>query len=425
MSVSSIPVMCYYNGHIVRTDNDVKYDGNKASIVPLEIPVDCTFEQLGDIIFSSTPIDKRKFNLILKCKYPLKSGNRFQPLTIWNDSSVHLMLKMVNTTAIEKIELFVEVVRIHRQANQSIGVAEIENVAEIDYGCGPSSGPVLDTGVYGDDDACAYEEGNDESDEDVDVEYDDDLHVQADGHVSSFQTTNQVLENERGIFVSMHALSCDVSNIADDDEGPDESAPIQFHLPPTPCFEHVENIDIDISSGWTPWGQETTSYASGEYVVGQVFNSKSKLQEVAKIYSIRSHQEFVIVAFSKKLLVLRCKKAEECQCQCQWKLCAMVVKDTNLFVINKYKGPHTCVNSCLNRDHHQLDSKLVAAHIQAIIKAQFTLSPAAIQAIVMEKWGYEISYKKALDGKHKEFRHLFGDFSQSYTDLPRLFLAIE
>ena len=103
----------------------------------------------------------------------------------------------------------------------------------------------------------------------------------------------------------------------------------------------------------------------------------------------------------------------------------MVVKDTSLFVINKYKGPHTCVNPCLNRDHHQLDSKLVAAHIQVIIKAQFTLSPAAIQAIVMEKWGYEISYKKALDGKYKAFRHLFGDFSQSYTDLPRMFLAIE
>ena len=26
--------------------------------------------------------------------------------------------------------------------------------------------------------------------------------------------------------------------------------------------------------------------------------------------------------------------------------------------------------------------------------------------------------KKALDGKHKAFRHLFGDFSQSYTELP-------
>ena len=103
----------------------------------------------------------------------------------------------------------------------------------------------------------------------------------------------------------------------------------------------------------------------------------------------------------------------------------MVVKDTCLFVINKYTRSHTCVNPCLNRDHHQLDSNLVAAHIKAIIKAQITLTTAAIQASVMEKWGYEISYKKALEGKHKAIRQLFGDFSQSYTELPRLFLVIE
>ena len=92
---------------------------------------------------------------------------------------------------------------------------------------------------------------------------------------------------------------------------------------------------------------------------------------------------------------------------------------------NIYKGPHTCVNLCLNRDHHQLDLNLVAAHIKAIIKAQFTLTMAAIQASVMEKWGYEISYKKAFDGKHKALRRLFGDFSQSYIELPHLYLAIK
>ena len=159
--------------------------------------------------------------------------------------------------------------------------------------------------------------------------------------------------------------------------------------------------------------QHSTGYSSGEFVVGQVFNSKSDLQEAVKIYSIKAHQEFVVVASSKKLLVLRRKKAEECQCL--WKLRAMVVKDICLFVINKYKGLYTCVNPCLNRDHHQLDSNVVAAHIKAIIKAQFTLTTAAIQASVMEKWGYEISYKKAMDGKNKALRHLFGDFSQSYT----------
>ena len=75
----------------------------------------------------------------------------------------------------------------------------------------------------------------------------------------------------------------------------------------------------------------------------------------------------MVVTSSKKLLVLRCKKAKECQCP--WKLHAMVVKDTSFFTINKYKGPHTCVNPYLNRDHQQLDSNLVADHIKAMIKA--------------------------------------------------------
>ena len=52
------------------------------------------------------------------------------------------------------------------------------------------------TGVYGDDEDCTYESANDESDEDVDNESNGDADVQADGHVSSFQIFNQVLENE-------------------------------------------------------------------------------------------------------------------------------------------------------------------------------------------------------------------------------------
>ena len=113
------------------------------------------------------------------------------------------------------------------------------------------------------------------------------------------------------------------------------SSPIHYHLPPTPQFEHVENLGNAISSGWTPWVQNTTGYLSGEFVFGQVFNCKSDLQEAVKIYTIKAHQEFIIIASSKKLLVLRCKKAEKCQCQ--WKLRAMVGKDTCLFVISKYK----------------------------------------------------------------------------------------
>ena len=60
-----------------------------------------------------------------------------------------------------------------------------------------------------------------------------------------------------------------------------------------------------------------------------------------------------------------------------------------------------------------------------MIKTQFTLSVAAIQVTIMEKFGYEISYKKALVGKHKALIILFGDFHKSYAELPRFFMALE
>ena len=192
MYVLTIPVICYYNGNILRTKTYVKYVGRKPVIVPLDVPVECTFEQLTDKICSRTTIDKQMFKLVLNCKYPLKSGNRFQPFLIWDDSSVYRILNMVNTTSIEETELYIEVVQVKPQVNQFVGghidllVRDNYDVAEFDYGCGPSSGPISDIGVYGDDEDCTYEEANDEFDDDVDDESNGDADVQADGHVSSF-----------------------------------------------------------------------------------------------------------------------------------------------------------------------------------------------------------------------------------------------
>ena len=77
-------------------------------------------------------------------------------------------------------------------------VPENYNVVEFDYGCGPSRGPAPDTDrceEYANAEDCEYDEANVESD-DVDDESNGDLDVQTYGHVSSFQTFNQVLEKE-------------------------------------------------------------------------------------------------------------------------------------------------------------------------------------------------------------------------------------
>ena len=166
------------------------------------------------------------------------------------------MLKLVNTTSIEEIELYIEVVQVKPQVNQSVGaytdllVGVNDNVAELDYGCGPSSSPTPDTNkceVYGDDKDCENEKANDESDEDGDDESNRDIDVQTNGHLSSFHTFNQVLKNEQEIYVFVDAASCDVSNNPDA-EDPDESSPVQYHLAPSPQFENVENFGNAISS---------------------------------------------------------------------------------------------------------------------------------------------------------------------------------
>ena len=60
-----------------------------------------------------------------------------------------------------------------------------------------------------------------------------------------------------------------------------------------------------------------------------------------------------------------------------------------------------------------------------MIKAQFTLSVTAIQASIVEKFGYQISYKKTSKVKLKALTNLFGDFYKSYAELPHFFIALE
>ena len=60
-----------------------------------------------------------------------------------------------------------------------------------------------------------------------------------------------------------------------------------------------------------------------------------------------------------------------------------------------------------------------------MIKVQFTLSVAAIQVSIVEKFGYQMSYKNASKAKLKALTNLFGDFYKSYAELPHFFIALE
>ncbi|KAL6313700.1 hypothetical protein AAG906_010118 [Vitis piasezkii] len=297
------------------------------------------------------------------------------------------MLKLVNTFGMDEIELYIEQVPVQpRVRGQLLGnftqllLGQNDNVEEFEYGCGPSSAPIAMTyecRADEDEEECESQEGDDQSERAEDIQHDGDRvfeFIDEENNnvnvVSSFLALHEAMEGEQGRYVSVDGEGCDMSNNLDPED------PIEFSP-----FENVENIGNVVSSDWTPWGNTNIGNLGGEFMVGQVFNSKADLQHAAKLYSISAHQEYVVVSSTKNCITS--------------------------FAINKYNGLHKCVNPCLNRDHQQVDSNLIAAHIQGMIKAQFTLSGAAIQASIVEKFEYQISYKKASKAKLKALINLF------------------
>ena len=87
----------------------------------------------------------------------------------------------------------------------------------------------------------------------------------------------------------------------------------------------------------------------------------------------------------------------------------MTVKDTGMFRITKYKGPHTYVNPCIYQNHSKFDSSFVSKSIETLVKIEMTIIVAAIQAVVAEQFCYQISYQKTMKTKRKAMTRLFGD----------------
>ena len=84
-------------------------------------------------------------------------------------------------------------------------------------------------------------------------------------------------------------------------------------MPPTPQFLNMDGAINCVVSDWTPWKNPTLGNVDKELSIGQIFPSKSYLQHVVKMFSIKLHQKFTVYKSNANVLVLKCKKTLECQ----------------------------------------------------------------------------------------------------------------
>jgi len=76
-------------------------------------------------------------------------------------------------------------------------------------------------------------------------------------------------------------------------------------------------------------------------------------------------------------------------------------------------------------DHVNLDSNQIGSIVMNSVKENPSIPIKSLVAEIKNHFGYSISYDKAWNGKQKAIAKEFGDWEESYNELPRWYQAVQ
>ncbi|KAK9292008.1 hypothetical protein L1049_019961 [Liquidambar formosana] len=161
---------------------------------------------------------------------------------------------------------------------------------------------------------------------------------------------------------------------------------------------------------WTP--------ETNEFTVGMLFRDKETLIYAVKLYHTNKLRHYRVIESNPTIWVCKCVS------DCRWRLRASTKKN-GYFVIKKYDGPHNCLLTVTGTGHKNLDSTLIAKHIMSTVREHPDIKIMAIVDLVKKEFNYTINYKKAWAARTKAIRMLFGDWDESYRQLPKFMFALK
>ncbi|XP_023898886.2 uncharacterized protein LOC112010734 [Quercus suber] len=107
---------------------------------------------------------------------------------------------------------------------------------------------------------------------------------------------------------------------------------------------------------------------------------------------------------------------------CPWSVRAICCKGDNVWKIAKSKGPHTCDKIQNAHDGRMIDSAFLAYVLERYIREDPAYKIKNLRHVVLADLKHEVSHYKVWDAKQKAVAAIYGDFKESYAELPH-FLA--
>ncbi|XP_015961828.2 uncharacterized protein LOC107485804 [Arachis duranensis] len=209
---------------------------------------------------------------------------------------------------------------------------------------------------------------------------------------------------------------------SDDDIGANPHAqqgPSSFgiqHYPP-----HFSTLNLE-PLGEHSAGIATVGGLSTEFQIGQSFQSKDEAVLSVKDYSIRRGVEYRVLESDHLKYHGKCKDFGK---SCSWLIRISLRARKGTWEVRRYNGPHTCLATSISSDHRQLDYHVICARIFPLVSADAAVPIKVLQQATEADYGFKPSYRKVWKAKQKAVAQIYGDWEESYAELPRWMLEVE
>ncbi|XP_057733757.1 uncharacterized protein LOC130948912 [Arachis stenosperma] len=162
--------------------------------------------------------------------------------------------------------------------------------------------------------------------------------------------------------------------------------------------------------------------SSTEFQIGQSFQNKDEAVLSVKDYSIRRGVEYRVLELDHLKYHEKCKEFGK---GCSWLIRISLRARKGTWEVKRYNGPHTCLATFISSDHRQLDYHVICARIFPLVRADAAVTIKVLQQATEADYGFKPSYRKVWMTKQKAVAQIYGDWEESYAELPRWMLGVQ
>ncbi|XP_016200270.1 uncharacterized protein LOC107641288 [Arachis ipaensis] len=161
---------------------------------------------------------------------------------------------------------------------------------------------------------------------------------------------------------------------------------------------------------------------SGEFQIGQSFQTKEEVVMSVKDYSIRRGVQYRVMESDHLKYVERCKEFGN---GCTRMICMALRQRKGNWEVRRYNGAHTCLATSILSDHRQLDYHVICARIYPLVRTDAAVTIKVLQEATESTYGFRPSYRKVWKAKEKAVAQIYGDWEESYAELSRWILGMQ